>query len=65
MKLNRFEFTTNDITKEGLIAKMQKPSDRQYIMSKMLDYFAEEIAKTRNSSFKIFADYMKEPIAAV
>ncbi len=65
LKLNKFEFTTNNITKEALVAKMPKPSERQFIMSKMLDFFEEDIASARNTSFKIFTDYIKEPIAAV
>lgn len=65
LKLNKFKFITDDITKEDLIAKMPKPSERQYIMSKMLEFFSKDIATTRNASFKLFYDYMKEPVAAV
>ena len=65
LKLSKFVFVTDTITKEDLIAKMQKPSERQYILSKMLDFFSKDIAVTRNASFKLFYDYMKEPIAAV
>ena len=65
LKLSKFEFFTDKITKEALVSKMSKPLERQYVMSKMLDFFVEEIAISRNTSFKIFSDYMKEPIAAV
>lgn len=60
LDLERFEHPTDKITKEMLISKMVKPSDRQYIMDKMLDVYSIELAEKRNKSFKIFSDYMRK-----
>ena len=59
LKLIKFEYLTNDLTKEDLDAKMIKPSEREYVLSKLLDFYTIELAEKRNDSLKLFSDYMR------
>ena len=65
LKLNSFEYKTDNLTKEDLIAKMADETNRQYILARMLDYFSTSLAEERNVSFKYFFEHMKKPAVAV
>ena len=59
LKLKKFEDLTDKISKEKFNSKINKLTDRQYIMGLMLEVYSISLAEERNSSFKIFTDYMR------
>ena len=59
LRLTKFEYSTNSLTKEGLDAKMPKPSERAVILSKLIELYSIELAEMRNDSLKLFIDYIR------
>lgn len=65
LKISKFEFCTDGITKEMLNSKMKNPANRQFVLAKMLDCFSPSLAEDRNTSYRLFSNYIKKPVAAV
>ncbi len=63
LKLVHYQEDTNSLTKEQFDHKLQRPSDRKYIMVQLLLQYSKDLAKTRNNSFGIFFNAVKEPAA--
>ena len=50
LKLKKYEFYTNEITKEDFISKINKKSERGIILSQIIDNYDISLAITRNES---------------
>jgi len=64
LKMRKYQNDTNTLTKEQFYSKLQRPSERKYIMAQILEIYAKPLAKTRNTSFSSFYSYIaREPVA--
>lgn len=54
LKMRKYQNDTNALTKEQFNAKLQRSSERKYIMAQILEIYAKSLAKTRNTSFLRF-----------
>ena len=57
LKMKDYVCCTDTMTKEQFNAKLYRLSERQYIMSKMLDLYSIDLAVNRNSSLSDFNLY--------
>lgn len=62
-KLKHFQSDTNFLTKEQFISKLNKASDKLYIMAQMLSVYDSSLACDRNNSFRYFWKNKREPAA--
>lgn len=65
LKVQFSQVDTNRLTKEQFNAKLLRPSERKYVMAKMLENFDMCLAASRNKSFSIFVSSMEEEPVAV
>ena len=66
LKLSRFQFDTNSLTKEQFNSKIKRLRDRKIIMLQMLEMFDKQLACSRNKSFNSFYKKLKgEPVAVL
>ena len=61
LRLNHFEYNTDQLCKEKFNSKLRKGSDRKYVMDQMLAVFNEDLARNRNFTFSKFCQ-IKEKI---
>lgn len=54
LKLTDFTYNTDNLNKEILENKLPNPSEKLYYMQELINHFSKELAKDRNTSFKIF-----------
>lgn len=60
MKIKRYVYDTNDLTKEMFNAKLPKPSERIYYMQQILNCFCVQEARLRNHSINRFFDVIEK-----
>lgn len=60
LKLKNFVFATDNLTKELLISKMLRPTEKKYILECLLDVYSLPYAITRNTSLGILSENINE-----
>ena len=58
LKLKRYEYMTDDVTKEDFYNKLPNRPDRVMIMTKILDDYSIKLACLRNQSLRVFHEAM-------
>lgn len=54
LKMKHYVFKTDSLTKEQFYSKLARPSDRKYVMAKILTEYSLDLAITRNNSLNLF-----------
>jgi len=60
LKLKHFELNTDTLTKEQFYSKLDRPSDKKYVMERLLDVYSLSLAVTRNFSLNLFSEKINE-----
>ena len=60
LKLKHFVLNTDTLTKEQFYSKLDRPSDKKYVMERLLDVYSLPFAVTRNFSLNLFSKNINE-----